>query len=257
MSGDERAPDPTARFTGRAEAYACYRPGYPIRVLDILREKIGLLRVRTVADLGSGTGLSSELFLAAGHSVYGVEPNPEMRAAAESRLREEPRFHSVDGRAEATGLASDSIDLVVAGQAFHWFDPELARRECVRILRGRHALLLFNARRTEGSPFLEAYEALLRCHGTDYARARHDRGLERALARFYPEGYGRRMLPNEQLLDRDGLVGRTVSCSYVPGPDHPAHQPLREALDRLFERHAREGFVRLEYRTEIYFGRLR
>lgn len=249
------ARDVTGRFSGRAELYDRWRPGYPDEVLDVLREEIGLSPDWVVADVGAGTGLSSRLFLDAGHRVAAVEPNAEMRAVAEAKLGGRSGFRSVDGTAEATRLPDASVDLVVAGQAFHWFDVEAARREFRRILRGGQVVLLYNTRRTGGTPLLEAYEALLRRHGTDYDRVRHDRRTEDAAARLYGGRWGRRVLENRQELDLEGLFGRTLSCSYVPGEGEAGHEELGEALEELFERHAREGTVRLEYDLEIWFGR--
>lgn len=251
-----RAPDAIDRFSGRVEAYGRWRPGYPSAVLEVLREEIGLEPEWVVADVGSGTGLSSEPFLEEGHTVHAVEPNAEMRAAAEARLGERPGFRSVAGTAEATTLPDASVDLVVAGQAFHWFDLEAARREFLRILRGLRVVLLYNTRRSGGTPLLEAYEALLRRHGTDYDRVRHDRRTREAAARFYAGGHGRRLLENRQVLDLEGLIGRTLSCSYVPAEGEPGRDELVGALRSLFERHAEGGTVRLEYDLEVYFGRL-
>lgn len=209
-----------------------------------------------MADVGSGTGLSSRLFLEAGHTVHAVEPNAGMRAAAEARLASWAGFRSVAGTAEATTLPDASVDFVVVGQAFHWFDIPAARREFQRILRGEYAALLYNTRRTEGTPFLEGFEALIRRHGTDYERVRHDRRTRRAAVRFYAGRHGRRMLENEQVLDLEGLIGRTLSCSYVPAEGDAGREELLEALRELFERHERGGTVRLDYDLEVYFGRL-
>src|SRR5687768_9631235 len=143
--------DPTRRFSNRVEDYVRYRPGYPLQVLDFLRGSGALADRSVVADVGSGTGISSELFLRDGHTVYGVEPNAEMRAAAEAQLVQRfSRFHSVDGRAEGTTLADGSVDLVVAAQAFHWFqDLDFVRCEFGRILRpGGRVVLLWNTRKT-------------------------------------------------------------------------------------------------------------
>jgi ubiquinone/menaquinone biosynthesis C-methylase UbiE len=90
---------------------------------------------RVVADVGPGTGIFTRLLLETGARVIGIEPNGPMRAAAERRILGEPRFESKNGRAEATGLADASVDLVTAAQAFHWFEPSAARAEFVRILR--------------------------------------------------------------------------------------------------------------------------
>jgi SAM-dependent methyltransferase len=210
-----------------------------------------------VADVGSGTGLSAEPFLAAGNRVVAVEPNAAMRRAAESRLGGQARFRSVAGTAEATTLPSGRVDLVVCAQAFHWFDPAAARAEFARILRpGGAVVLLWNRRRLDGTPFLRAYEALLVRHGTDYERVRHDRLDGAALAAFYGAPPKRATFPNEQWLDLEGLKGRLRSSSYLPGAGHPGHGALLRAAERVFADHAEGGRVRLEYELEIYTGAL-
>lgn len=247
--------DSTRRFSDRVENYVKYRPGYPDGVLPILRDETGLTPASVVADVGSGTGISAELFLRAGHTVFGVEPNAAMRAAAEELLRGYPAFHSVDGAAEATTLADASVDHVVAGQAFHWFDVDGARREFARILRpGGWVVLLWNSRRMDTTPFLRAYEALLQEFGTDYREVRHDNITHESLASFFFGVFRKRTLPNEQRLDFDGIRGRLLSSSYAPGEGHPRHAPMLAELERIFAAHQEDGRVSLEYETEIYFG---
>ncbi len=128
-------PEPTQRFTHRVEDYIRARPSYPAAALDVLAEACGLGPDSAVADIGAGTGIFTELLLAHAGTVYAVEPNDAMRAAAETHLAHRPGFVSVAGTAEATGLAAGSVDLVTAAQAFHWFDPDRTRAEWQRILR--------------------------------------------------------------------------------------------------------------------------
>ncbi len=209
-----------------------------------------------VADIGCGTGLSAEPFLALGCRVIGVEPNARMRREAERLLRDHV-CRLVEGRAEATTLPAASVDLVVAGQAFHWFDPHAARLEFERILRSPAPVALFwNTRLLEGSPFLRAYEELLIEHGTDYERVRHDRQRDALIADLFPGGYSRHVLGNEQSLDLQGLRGRLLSSSYTPAEADPARAALLEAAAAVFRRHQHRGRVRLEYETEVYLGRL-
>lgn len=127
--------NPTERFTSRVENYVKYRPSYPAEIVPFLAEKAGLASESTIVDVGSGTGISSALFLDHGYRVVGVEPNGAMRAAAERMLGENPRFTSINATAEATTLPDDSADLIIAGQAFHWFDQARARAEFARILK--------------------------------------------------------------------------------------------------------------------------
>src|SRR5262245_45297249 len=133
MSAFTPAANATSRFSDRVENYIKYRPGYPPALMVCLAGEFGLLPSHLVADIGSGTGISTELLLRNGNVVQGVEPNAEMRSAAERLLAGFGNFHSVAATAEATTLANASVDWVMAGQAFHWFDVPRFRAECLRI----------------------------------------------------------------------------------------------------------------------------
>jgi SAM-dependent methyltransferase len=250
--------DPTRRFSNRVEDYIKYRPTYPRALVGLLEEECGLTRESVVADVGSGTGILSELFLRNGNRVYGVEPNREMREAGERLLASYDNFVSVDGRAEATTLEPSSVDFVTAGQAFHWFDPASARREFGRVLKeGGWAVLAWNSRRTEGTPLLAEYERLLLEYGTDYREVSSKWAEGESInALFGPSEILTKEFDNEQVVDFDGLKGRLTSASYAPTPDHPNYEPLMRELAALFERHQRDGRVRIEYDTKVFYGRL-
>ena len=251
--------DSTTRFSDRVTDYVATRPGYPPAVLDILRAEVKLTPVSKVADIGSGTGLSTEMFLKNGNTVYGVEPNRDMRMAAESQLTPYPNFHSVAGSAEASTLPDTSVDLIVAGQAFHWFDTPKARTEFQRILRPfGHVVLMWNTRRLDSSPFLRRYEQLLQTFGTDYREVVHTNIDQAKLAAFFgPNGFRSFKLNNMQLFDREGLRGRTRSSSFTPLPGHPNFAPMMAELDRLFDAYNENGLVRFEYDTELYLGQFK
>jgi ubiquinone/menaquinone biosynthesis C-methylase UbiE len=250
--------DAKQRFSNRAADYARYRPGYPRETLDVLRKWCGLKREHVIADIGSGTGLLSKLFLENGNRVYGVEPNAEMRAAGEEFLSSFHRFSSVDGSAEATTLPAESVDFVTAAQAFHWFDPEPTRREFQRILKphGR-VIILWNERLLDETAFLREYEALLRAFSTDYARVNESYPrAEQMLGFFGKNEFTSHALPNAQEFDLEGLSGRLRSSSYAPAPGHPQFEPMMKELRRIFTAHQQNSLVRMEYRTRIYAGRL-
>jgi len=250
--------DPTRRFSSRVADYVKYRPGYPAALLRLLESECGLVPESVIADVGSGTGLLSELFLRHGNRVYGVEPNREMREAGERLLAGYPNFESVDGRAEETTLEDASVDLVTAGQAFHWFDPAGARREFARILRpGGWVALAWNDRRTAGTPFLEDYERLLLEYGIDYREVSMKYMEESSFSTLFGGGEIRTAtFDNEQVFDFDGLRGRLTSSSYSPEAGHPNFEPMIRELEALFRRHQRGGRVVVAYDTRVFYGRL-
>lgn len=252
------ASDATSRFSDRVENYVRYRPGYPPEALHVLKSACGLTPGHVVADIASGTGIWTRMLLENGNKVFGVEPNPEMRRAGESQLAGFPRFASVAGTAEATTLAESSVDFVTAAQSAHWFDRVQARREFLRILKPEGWLvLLWNERLTNSTPFLGAYEHLLLRYGTDYQDVRQERTTGAVNEFFDPAPFQERVFEIRQEFDYAGLEGRLLSSSYAPGPEHSNHAPMLRDLRRIFETHASGGRVTFDYKTQVYFGRLK
>jgi len=249
--------DAVRRFSNRVDDYSKYRPGYPRAIIDFLSAECGLTPDAVIADVGSGTGILSEVFLKHGNRVFGVEPNREMRIAGERLLADYARFTSVEGSAEATSLPDQSIDFITAAQAFHWFDRERARAEFARILKaGGWVLLLWNERRTDGTAFLRDYEGLLLTYGTDYKEVRHENVYEDIAAFFAPQNFELKSFENQQVFDYEGLKGRLLSSSYVPAPGQPHFNEMLDALSLIFEAHQQNGRVVVEYDTRVYYGAL-
>lgn len=249
--------DSTQRFTDRVADYVRYRPTYPHDVVRFLHEQCDVASDARVADIGAGTGISAKLFVDAGHPVAAVEPNDAMRSAADSWLGSDARFRSVAGTAEATTLPDASVDLVIAAQAFHWFDPVTVRKEFARILTPHGRIALFwNSRLLDGSVFLEDYEGLLQRYGIDYRAVADTYADDESMARWFgPAFIANAVFPNGQRLDFDGLKGRLMSSSYAPKEGHPNYAPLLDALRELFDRTAQDGTVEFAYQTRVYVGR--
>lgn len=245
------------RFSTRVADYVRYRPGYPVEMLAVLGTECDLRNGHTIADIGSGTGLLSELFLKNGNRVYGVEPNEAMRLAGEDYLASYDGFISIDASAEAMTLADASVDFVTAGQAFHWFEPVAARCEFARILKPcGWVVIAWNDRQLE-TPFASAYENLLVTYGMDYTRVRDAYPETPVVQKFFGAGsFSQRSLPNAQVLDWGGLAGRLRSSSYAPQQGHANYAPMMAALQELFGANQQNGQVRMEYSTHVYFGRL-
>lgn len=250
-------PGSAQRFESRAAPYARYRATYPAALIAHLAAAQGWRAGRTVADVGSGTGIFTRLVLERGPRVLALEPGAAMRAQAERGLAAFPGFVSVDATAEATTLPGASVDAIVCAQAFHWFNHERTRAEWRRILRpGGEAALVWN--------LLDDRDAMTRDYlELIYAASPDARGVIASSA----DGAWRNVLfdgrrgrivefPQEQPLDLDGLIGRTESVSYAPKAGTPAHAELMAGLRGIFRRDEREGCVRLVYRSVAVHGPL-
>ncbi len=259
MSDKEYLYDPKKRFSSRVENYIKYRPRYPYKIIKFLTKEKKLLKSSTIADIGSGTGILSELFLKNGNFVYGVEPNPDMRSAAEKFLQAYTNFKSVNGSAENTGLTKNGVDLITAGQAFHWFEVEEARKEFLRILKPNGwIILIWNRRKKLTNEFLKDHEKLLLKYGTDY-KVIEKKKLD--YDKFFgvtklEKNYKKIIFDNYQVLDFKGLKGRLLSTSYIPLDDHPNYNNMISDLRKIYEKHEKNGIIKFEYETEVFYGQL-
>jgi ubiquinone/menaquinone biosynthesis C-methylase UbiE len=241
---------PTIRFSNRVSNYVRYRPSYPKEVIGFLQKTLGLQKEWTIADIGSGTGIFSELLLSNGYKVWGIEPNKEMREEAEKALAGHKKFTSINGKAEQTFLTGSSIDLITVAQAFHWMDRAAAKEEFRRILKPKgFIVMLWNIRLTN-TPFLKGLEDLKIKFGTDYKAGRMVK--EKDIAAFFnPKPLTQKDFSHSQILDYESLKGQLLSSSYVP-LEGEKHKQMILALENLFNKYNENGFVKIEYETKVY-----
>lgn len=247
--------DTLNRFSNRVDNYIKFRPDYPVEILAFLKQKGFLKSESVIADIGSGTGISAELFLKDGNNVIGVEPNKEMREAGERLLSGYKNFKSLDATAENTGLENNSVDLIIAGQAFHWFDKQKCKEEFKRILKpGGVVVLMWNDRRTDTTHFLQAYEDFIKMFATDYLQVNHKNIDEKIFNSFFENHYQMESFLNYQYFDLEGLKGRILSSSYMPAEGHKDFDFMMSVLKKIFTRFAEDGKVTIEYDTKLYYG---
>lgn len=251
--------DSKQRFSTRVADYIKHRPDYPRALLVFLRDGLGLKSSSVVADIGAGTGILTRLFLENGNHVFAVEPNDEMRRAAGQVLAKYDGFHSVKGSAEATMLESESVDAIVAGQSFHWFDVARAREELTRILKpDGWAVMIWNYLLTERTDFLREYDELLVEYGTDYLQIRKGWDDAASLTEFYGAGnHEVEKFDNRQVLNYEGLRGRLLSSWFAPQTGEAKHDAMMTSLSEIYARHAVDNQVEMIYETRMYYGRLK
>jgi SAM-dependent methyltransferase len=247
---DLHALNPTGRFSERASDYRRFRPDYPAAALDAILAGLGDPSSLVAADLGAGTGISARMLAARGVRVIAVEPNAEMRDAAEPH----PAVRWKDGTGEATGLEDGTVDLVLSAQAFHWFRKREVIAECRRILCRSGRLALMWNERDASDPlthrFIEAIRAVNGEHAIE--RMPFDPDVVHADGLFTPTRL--EWFPHGQALDLGGLVGRATSASYVPR-EGPGLERLGGLLEELHARHRdAQGLVTLRYSTKLYLA---
>lgn len=248
--------DSISRFTRTVENYVKYRPSYPFAIVEFLQKACQLTSTAVIADVASGTGFLAEIFLKNGNRVIGVEPNADMRKAGQQFLRNYPRFTSIPATAEATTLDPHSIDMITVGQAFHWFDQEKARQEFARILEpDGWVVLVWNSPRNN-TPFMVAYEKIWLNYLAPATTSEPDgQTIEAGLRAWYaPGAVNFESFDNSQVLDHEGLRGRTLSSSYSLTLEHPRYAAMLEELETIFQTHQAHGKVTIEYECSVCYG---
>ena len=247
--------DNTNRFTGKVAAYERYRQRYPTNeILTLLRNWCGLTPDWTIADVGAGTGMLSEVFLANGNQVIAIEPNEEMRTACEQLSS--PRLKVLNATAESTGLADKSVEMVAAGRAFHWFDTERALAEFRRVLKpGGWVALVSAGRANVQTPQALDFEHLLTEHATDHTYARTTYRVHDKLQDLFLDLH-QEQIPRELSLDWDAFQGMTQSLSVVPHDTDSSYPAFQTELKKYFRRHAHEDLLTMQTTCWVDAGRL-
>ncbi|RYY60263.1 MAG: class I SAM-dependent methyltransferase [Chitinophagaceae bacterium] len=245
----------TERFSNRADDYVKYRPGYPSEILQFLQEEQGLSTDKVIADIGAGTGIATAVFIRAGYRVFAVEPNQQMRDKAIEQLDDQPAFTAVDGTASATTLDDESVDFIIAAQAFHWFEPRATQKEFRRILRKNGLVALMWNQRLINTAFEKAYDALIARFGSNYVD-QESRFNSTDLHDFYsPAVPVSQVFYNKQDFNFEALKGRLLSSSYMPVAGETDYEEMITALEQLFNDHQVGGTVRINYDCNLFVGK--
>lgn len=248
--------DSKKRFSDRVQDYVQYRPSYPKEIILFLEKTIKLTTDSIIADIGSGTGILTKLFLDHGNKVFGIEPNPDMRSAGESFLKNYQNFTSIVGSSEKTSLPDNSVDIITAGQAYHWFDKELAKIEFKRILKESiddNIVLIWNTR-DNNTDFNKDLEDFITSYSTDYKKVSQTEDKDKNRNHFFGIEFKKQIFKNQQILDYQGLKGRLLSASYMIKKTDNKFLSFQKDLKEIFENYQVNNKVIIDYETEVFFG---
>lgn len=243
------------RFDQKGKIYSKARPGYPEELFEYLRKQ-GLISDGTVAaDIGSGTGIFTVQLCTFSGKVFAVEPNDDMRTVAEEKYAGHQNIISVNGSAESTRLCDKSVDFITVAQAFHWFDRQVFKKECRRILKdGGKVLLVWNDRDTDSELIRENYEINRRfcpnfkgsSNGIDFSKD--------AFRDFFDGDFDVIQFRNNLIYNEDAFVARCLSSSYAPKAGDEKYDEYIAKLHELFKKHGKNGVVPYPYITRCYIG---
>lgn len=240
-------------FATHAELYFKYLPSYPLAYIDYLVERGKLDSNAIIADIGAGAGMLSKLLARRAETVYAIEPDDKMRLAAAEYLKDTPNVRITAGSAEATWLETGSIDLVTAGQAFHYFDIDRARTEFGRILKPGGKVALAWHERGKAYPFGTAFDALLKDYCPDYTEGSD---AEWPAESFFRKGFERRRFDNHRFVDLETLIGYALSMPFTPVKGEPAFRGFVEKLATLYDRYSTGGRLELRAAVDSYLGQI-
>lgn len=242
--------NPLGRFSDSAANYAKYRPSYPPAAIDAILEGLGEPSQLTAADIGAGTGIASRLLAAKGLRVWAIEPNAEMRQAAEPH----PLVEFKEAYSENTNLPDASVDLVTCFQSFHWFNPVLTLPELRRILKPAGRLAVVWNLRDRSDPVMLGYTQIARISSEEHPAEKRDRAIDPLRANSDFTDVRSCDFVNGHDVDLAGLIGRATSTTYLP-KSGPQLEKIISDLTELYEAHCGDrGFVTLMYKTRVYLA---
>lgn len=244
-------------FSSKVANYIKYRPSYPQQIIEQIMNITDLCPAAKIADIGAGTGIFTQLLLENNFSVTAIEPNRYMLAAAKENLSVYPFFTYLNNKAEDTGLTSQSLDLIVAAQSFHWFNNDTTKQEFRRILKTNGYLALIWNQADLTDHFQQQLDQALQTFAVDYNKVKHSNLSAVEISHFFQANTMKEYcLDNPQAYDLLGLLGRIESCSYCPENQSTAHLQLTSALEKLFYKHANNNLLNIAQTCKLYIGRL-
>lgn len=239
------------RFSIRVENYSKYRLSYPSQLIDHLVKVYDFDKDFVIADIGSGTGILTKLFLDNGNKTYAVEPNNAMRQASEDVLYSYNTYHSINGSSDNTNLQGESIDLITVAQAFHWFDLEPTKKEFLRISKANtKVIILWNNIKANSSEFMMEYNKIRDKYAIDLNLTPIDKSISEF---FNGNKVHKTSFSCSKSFDYARLIGEITSHSYMPDESHSNYEAMVKELQDLFNKYNEKGKVVFEYETHLRY----
>ncbi len=244
-----------AGFQAASEAYERSRPDYPAKAVDFMIATLGIDSTTTVVELGAGTGKFTRMLASrTAARVVAIEPVENMRRKLHALL---PAVTVLDGTAEAIPLEAATADVVVAAQAFHWFDGHRAIADIARVLKPAGRIGLIWNIRDDSVDWVVRMTDIVDRHSLgvpQYKTMAWRQAFEETTAFPMPTA---RAFRHSQTVDLQTLLDRVTSISYIAALPPADRQPVLDEVTRLVRIHPQtRNLTRftIPYRTDVYWS---
>ena len=245
------------KFDSKGSVYAKGRPAYPEKMFEYLLDEKMITPNAVIADVGSGTGIFTAQIAPLVSQVFAIEPNADMREKAELCFGEFSNITSVNGSAENTTLPPSSVHLITVAQAFHWFDRDLFKRECKRILTDIGKVLLVWNDRNTSAPIIQDNFAVNEKYCPNFKGSSNGIDFSKDGFRdFFKGEFDLLEFENNFVYDKEAFVSRNLSSSYAPKTGDTYYDDYVKAIIEVFDNRSINGVVDYPYITRCYIGRV-
>ena len=243
-------------YSRKAEQYARYRWDYAPAAIQTIYDLAQIDEHSRIADIGSGTGILTKHFVTRAGFVAAIEPDAMMRAWAELTLAGNASFHSIHANAEHIPLAQSSINVIIVGQAIHWFNPNLARAEFQRILKPSGWLAMLWNQPADQQHSHALAEICIAENGWSAPDADNRPAPVEHSVYYGHEDYQHLVLKVRQEQNWVQFFGALCSDSHAPDNDHLAFIRFKTAAQRVFEEYSTAGQLVSTYTTTLNIGQI-
>ena len=243
------------KFTGKSQLYDQHRPSYPFVFFKELITKEGKSKNSVVADIGAGTGIFTSVLTGICDHVIAIEPNDEMRAVLNKKMISNKNCLCLKGKAEKTGLSTNSVDLITVAQAYHWFDSVAFKQECKRILKPNGRVMLIWNSRDHESKLNKETARISKNYCQDFRGFSGGINIEKLdLQAFFSKGYERYSFSNPLKMTKEQFIGRNLSASYAPKAEDSSYNIFVEELGYLYEQYRSDNHIIVPNDIHVYVG---
>lgn len=244
-------------FSRRADTYHKYRWDYPWSAFEWISSETPLSKASVVVDVGSGTGMVSGGFLKLAKQVIGIEPSPSMALIAAKLYKNTLCYNQLIGTSNNLPLKDSCADLIIAGQAVHYFDPDLTGPEFSRVLKANGKICIIHIEIFPKELYSDMKNIFTIENGCDLELS-EDKPRKVHISYYFNESiFQNQIIPLPVSESFEDFFGGLCSSADAPLPHDKMFGNFKSAAHQIFEKYRKDGQITLELRYNIALGQKR